>query len=262
MKLPYSWLREMVDGLPAPAEAAAILTMRGFEIEEWSSPGAAIQDILVAKILDLKPHPNADKLTLCDVTDGSRNYSIVCGASNMKAGDCVALAQIGTVLPGLQTRKTQIRGFTPRLLSTRELELGDDHAGIMILPRTRPGTAPGGFSGTERHGFRDQCHPQPAGRPLRPGHRPGTGRGLWPGIARAGSDRSGGRHGTGFYPRRRTRDGDLCPGTPPVIGVRVGPSPEWLVKRLKLRPPQRQQCRGRHNLVLMELGQPLRLRPG
>jgi len=264
MKLPYSWLREMVDGLPAPAEAAAILTMRGFEIEEWSSPGAAIQDILVAKILDLKPHPNADKLTLCDVTDGSRNYSIVCGASNMKAGDCVALAQIGTVLPGnFKLEKRKIRGIYSEgmLCSTRELELGDDHAGIMILPPDAPlGQRLVDFLGLNDTVFEINVTP----------NRPDALCAL--GIARELAAACGqalrGPEVTDpaaamepdFIPAVELRDGDLCPRyTARLIReVRVGPSPEWLVKRLEacgLRSVN--NVVDATNLVLMELGQPL-----
>ncbi|MFB3788734.1 MAG: phenylalanine--tRNA ligase subunit beta [bacterium] len=264
MKLPYSWLQEMVDGLPAPAEAAALLTMRGFEIEEFSSPGAAIQDILVAKILALKPHPNADKLTLCDVTDGSRNYAIVCGASNMKAGDCVALAQIGTVLPGnFKLEKRKIRGIYSEgmLCSTRELGLGDDHAGIMILPPDAPlGRRLVDFLGLNDTLFEINVTP----------NRPDALCAL--GIARELAAACGqalrGPEVTDpaadveldYVPSVELRDGDLCPRyTARVIrDVRVGSSPGWLVKRLEacgLRSVN--NVVDATNLVLMELGQPL-----
>ena len=82
MKISYSWLNELVEHLPDPMKLAEILTMRGFEVEEITSPGADIQDVVVGKILDCKQHPNADKLSLCQVTDGEQTYPIVCGAKN------------------------------------------------------------------------------------------------------------------------------------------------------------------------------------
>jgi len=264
MKLPYSWLQELVVGLPAPEETAAILTMRGFEIEDMVSPGAAIQEILVAKILALNPHPNADKLTLCDVTDGSRNYAIVCGASNMKAGDCVALAQIGTVLPGnFKLERRKIRGIYSEgmLCSTRELGLGDDHSGIMILPPDAPlGRRLVDYLGLNDTIFEINVTP----------NRPDALCAL--GIAREMAAACGGTLrgpdisepaaavDSDYIPSVDLRDGDLCPRyTARVIrDVRVGPSPEWLVKRLEacgLRGVN--NVVDATNLVLMELGQPL-----
>src|SRR5690606_40122939 len=96
----YTWLNELVEHLPAPMKLAEILTMRGFEVEEITSPGADIQDVVVGKILDCKQHPNADKLSLCQVTDEEQTYPIVCGAKNMKTGDHVALACMGSILQG------------------------------------------------------------------------------------------------------------------------------------------------------------------
>lgn len=136
MKISYSWLNELVEHLPDPMKLAEILTMRGFEVEEITSPGADIQDVVVGKILDCKQHPNADKLSLCQVTDGEQTYPIVCGAKNMKTGDHVALARVGSILPGsfkIEARKLRGETSMGMLCSSRELGLGDDHSGIIIL---------------------------------------------------------------------------------------------------------------------------------
>ncbi|MDX9753292.1 MAG: phenylalanine--tRNA ligase subunit beta [bacterium] len=141
MKIPYSWLAELVEQIPSPAQLAEILTMLGFEVEEIASPGEAIKDVVIGKILQKDPHPDADKLSFCQVTDGETTYPIVCGASNMVAGDHVALARLGTVLPGdFKIEKRKIRGVESQgmMCSTRELGLDDEHGGIMILDRNTP----------------------------------------------------------------------------------------------------------------------------
>ena len=90
-----SWLKEYVDFDMSPEELAHSLTMGGLEVEAVEYMGKGLENIVTAQILDIRPHPDASKLVLCDVTDGERNYDIVCGATNMKAGDKVALAKIG-----------------------------------------------------------------------------------------------------------------------------------------------------------------------
>lgn len=96
-----------------------------------------MDDVVVARILDMGPHPNADKLSLCRVTDGKTEYRVVCGATNMKAGDAVALARAGAALPtGMQIQKAKIRGQVSEgmLCSEQELGLAEESPGIMILP--------------------------------------------------------------------------------------------------------------------------------
>jgi len=264
MKLPYSWLKELVDGLPVPDKAAEILTMIGFEVEEMSSPGDAIKDVVVGKILDMAPHPNADKLTLCNVTDGTSEHSIICGAKNMKAGDCIALARIGVVLPGnFKIEKRKLRGVKSEgmLCSSRELELGDDHSGIMILPEDTPlGTPLIDVIGLNEVVFEIDVTPNRSdalsalgiARELAAAcncklNPPDTSP-LPPDIEE------------GFEPSITLEDEELCPRYTGLVlkDVKVGPSPEWLKNRLE-------SCGVRSinnvvdctNLVLFELGQPL-----
>jgi len=140
-----SWLKEYVDFDMSPEELAHSLTMGGLEVEAVECMGKGLENIVTAQILDIRPHPDASKLVLCDVTDGERNYDIVCGATNMKAGDKVALAKIGAKLPpgpkfpeGLKIKKAKIRGEVSEgmLCAENEIGLGEESDGIMILPET------------------------------------------------------------------------------------------------------------------------------
>ncbi len=143
MIITVNWLREYVDFGITPEELADKLTMAGLEVEAVEYRGRGLENVVVALILELKPHPDATKLSLCEVTDGEKNYPIVCGASNMKPGDKVALAKIGTNLPpgpkfpeGMTIKKAKIRGEVSEgmLCAENELGIGVESDGIMILP--------------------------------------------------------------------------------------------------------------------------------
>ncbi|MBI3392263.1 MAG: hypothetical protein HY039_03645 [Nitrospirae bacterium] len=92
MRLSLNWLREFVDITVSPEELAHRLTMAGFEVEGIHRMGEGIGDVVVAEILSVRRHPNADKLSLCEVSDGSARFAVVCGASNVRAGAKGALA--------------------------------------------------------------------------------------------------------------------------------------------------------------------------
>jgi phenylalanyl-tRNA synthetase beta chain len=143
LKIPYSWLKEFIDTRLTPAEAQEALTMAGVEVSSCRFLGEGLDSVVTARILEMRQHPNADRLSLCKVTDGSAEYGIVCGARNMKAGDAVALAKLGARLPnGVEIKKAKIRGQASEgmLCSEQELRLADASAGIMILPEdTVPG---------------------------------------------------------------------------------------------------------------------------
>jgi len=143
MKVSLNWLREYVDCPIGAAALADRLTMAGLEVEPVTQISPPVGGIVAGRILRVERHPNADRLSLCVVTDGAREYRIVCGAKNMKAGDCAPLAKPGVILPGgLRIGEAAIRGIVSEgmLCSERELELGEEAEGIMILP---PETVPG-----------------------------------------------------------------------------------------------------------------------
>jgi len=132
----YNWLKEYVSFEASPEELAHCLTMAGLEVSSLSCIGEEFEPIRVARIEEISPHPNADKLSLCQVFDGKKVLSIVCGAHNMKAGDAVALAPVGATLPnGVKIKASKIRGvFSEGMLcSEEELKLEEKSSGIMIL---------------------------------------------------------------------------------------------------------------------------------
>ncbi|OGS34475.1 MAG: phenylalanine--tRNA ligase subunit beta [Elusimicrobia bacterium RIFOXYC2_FULL_34_12] len=142
MRIPISWIRDFVDIDTDSKELSYKLTMSGIETHSVKSVSVD-KNVVVAKILSIEKHPNADKLSICEVTDGQNNYKIVCGAKNIKAGDIVPLAKIGAKLPKIEIKKANLRGVESQgmLCSETELDIGEDSAGIFILPEdTKLGT--------------------------------------------------------------------------------------------------------------------------
>ena len=138
MKLPVSWLADYVDFDLSPEELAEKLTSSGTEVESIDVVGGDYEGIVVGEVLRIDPHPSADRLQLCLVSDGSRELPVVCGASNFEIGDKAPFAGVGVELPGgMKIRKARIRGEESEgmLCAEDELGLSDDHAGIMLLPR-------------------------------------------------------------------------------------------------------------------------------
>ena len=146
MKFSVNWLREFVD-LPKNAkEIAELLTGAGVETENIETRGAKIDKVIVAQITASSRHPNADRLTVCEVDDASgTKRQIVCGATNYKVGDKVPLALPGAKLPnGLEIKKSKLRGVESEgmLCSPRELGLGEDASGLLILSQEAKVGAP------------------------------------------------------------------------------------------------------------------------
>lgn len=142
MLFPESWLRSYVNPGIGTEELAHRLTMAGLEVEETESVAPAFSGVVVAHIVDVQPHPNADRLRVCQVDDGSgTNLQIVCGAPNAATGLKVPLARVGAELPGgMKIGPVKMRGVESRgmLCSARELGLSQDHAGLLELPADAP----------------------------------------------------------------------------------------------------------------------------
>lgn len=138
MKVLLSWLREFAPIEGSADEVAAQLTALGMELESVAEVGRGLDGIVVAKVLAVREHPDADRIRLVDVDPGDgSSLQIACGASNMAPGDLVPLATVGTVMPdGMEISARRMRGEMSNgmLCSARELQLGDDHSGILILP--------------------------------------------------------------------------------------------------------------------------------
>ncbi|MEY2480704.1 MAG: phenylalanyl-tRNA synthetase beta chain [Verrucomicrobiota bacterium] len=137
MKFSLNWLREFVDLPDKIDNLAELLTLAGVEIEGIETRGANFDKVVVAQITASSRHPDADRLTVCEVDDGSgTKRQIVCGATNYKVGDKVPLALPGAKLPnGLEIRKSKLRGVESEgmLCSGKELGLGEDASGLLIL---------------------------------------------------------------------------------------------------------------------------------
>src|SRR5437762_5261595 len=137
MKFSVNWLREFVDLPENPEEIADLLTRAGVETQNIETRGARIDKVIVSQITASSRHPNADRLTVCEVDDGSgTKRQIVCGATNYKVGDKVPLALPQAKLPnGLEIRKSKLRGVESEgmLCSPIELGLSEDASGLLIL---------------------------------------------------------------------------------------------------------------------------------
>ncbi|MEA3465984.1 MAG: phenylalanine--tRNA ligase subunit beta [Thermodesulfobacteriota bacterium] len=137
MIVTYNWLKEFVDFDLSADQLSHQLTMAGLEVDFMEMLGAGLDSVIVAQLDSVEPHPDADRLTLCQVNTGMEVIPVVCGATNHKSGDLIALAQVGTVLPGnFKIKKSKIRGAVSQgmLCSETELGLAEESAGIMILP--------------------------------------------------------------------------------------------------------------------------------
>jgi phenylalanyl-tRNA synthetase beta chain len=137
MKVPLSWLKEYVDLDLSPKEVASLLTFSGTEVEGIETIGGDFAGIVVGEILSVDKHPNADRLTVCQVNSGTETLTVVCGAPNAAVGLKVPLAPVGVTLPnGTKIRKAKVRGVESlgMLCAEDELGLSEDHSGLMILP--------------------------------------------------------------------------------------------------------------------------------
>lgn len=143
MRVPLSWLADHVDltGVPAAALADKLISA-GLEVEHVTEVGADIAGVLTARVLDVRAHPEADRLHVITIDTGNPDpRQVVAGASNMRPGDIVAWAQPGAKLPGgIEIGRRKLRGTWSdgMLASARELGVYDDHTGILILPPDTP----------------------------------------------------------------------------------------------------------------------------
>ena len=140
MRFNLRWLKDYLKTDASWDQLLDAITMAGHEVEEAIDLGMGAEPIIVGRILEKGQHPDADKLSLC-VVEGAKGerHQIVCGAQNIAVGQHVPLALVGATLPnGIKLKKTKIRGVESQgmMCSARELGVGDDHAGIWIMPAT------------------------------------------------------------------------------------------------------------------------------
>ena len=137
MKISYNWLKEFVEINISPEKLAGVLTMRSFEVENIIHQGEGLDNVMVGEILEIKKHPDADKLNLVKVDVGENKIlEVVCGAPNVEIKQKVAVALVGTeLLNGMKIEKRKVRGIEScgMICAEDELGLGEDHEGIMVL---------------------------------------------------------------------------------------------------------------------------------
>jgi len=141
MKIQHSWLMDFIGAPLSVEELAAKLTRLGFNIEGIKKTGASFSGVVAGQILTIEKHPNADKLSLCEVDDGSAVTKVVCGAKNIAVGQKIPFARVGAVLSGETLKKARIRGVESEgmICSAGELGLeGYDNSGILVLPENVP----------------------------------------------------------------------------------------------------------------------------
>lgn len=248
MKFTLSWLKDHLETDATLDEIVERLTMTGLEVESVDDR-AVFRPFVIARVLTAERHPDADKLRVLTVdggpdVNGGKPLQIVCGAPNARAGLVGALALPGTYVPGIDVTLGvgKIRGVESHgmMCSERELEISDEHNGIIDLPQD----APVGTSFAEYAGLADPV----IEINLTPNRPDATGvYGIARDLAASGLGRLKGGDvaavaGKGACPVKvRIEAPDLCPGFALrlVRGVRNGPSPKWLQQRLKaigLRP--------------------------
>lgn len=139
MKYSYNWLRELSGTRKTPQELADFLTMRAFEVESVEEVGFDTDNVVVGEVAELAKHPNADRLRVAQVNIGDKTLQIVCGAPNIEQGQKVPVALVGAKLPGnFEIKQSTIRDVLSdgMICSLKELDLGESHDGIMVLPES------------------------------------------------------------------------------------------------------------------------------
>lgn len=260
MNVVLSWLRDYCDWSWTTEELVEKLTMAGVEVENVEQRGVAGENFRAAKVVSFEKHPNADRLRLCQVDDGSGTRQIVCGASNFKAGDIVPLALPGAVMPaGFEIKKSKLRGETSEgmMCAGEELGLSGPGDGLLILdPAIEPGTRIDEI-------FAPEVVLEIEVTPNRPDLL------SYRGLARELIALGAVARPLPFRERKSPAIHDLsvviedenaCPRytASRVAGVKVGESPDWMKTRLEaqgLRPIN--VVVDITNYVLMETGQPL-----
>jgi len=265
MNVTLNWLKNYIDFELSASELADRLTMLGIEVESVKHPGAELEGVVVGCVNTIKPHPNADKLVLCQVDIGkTEELQIVCGAPNVREGMHAPVATIGATLPiGLTIKRAKLRGETSHgmLCSEKELALSEDAAGLMELSTDIPvGTSLPTALGLDDTVFELEITPN---RPdclsligVAREIRAETGNPLKLPHIDFNEDETDIREITSVT----IEAPDLCPryAARVIRGVKVGQSPAWLQQRLEsVGIGVINNIVDITNFVLMEYGQPL-----
>ena len=263
MRISIDWLKEFVSIKEDPADLADMLSMLGLEAEPVHD-FSVLSGVVIGKVATAKKHPNADRLQLCTVNDGTTTVNVVCGAPNVAAGQTVPFAQVGAELPGgFKISKAIIRGEESRgmICSERELGISDEHEGIMVLPdKLKAGTAINAYLGEVYDALDLDITPN---RPDGFSHY---------GVAREIALKTGRKLKELFIKKVTKKADDIhdiatvkiankndCPRYMGAVleNVSVGSSPDWMVGRLKAAGQRSiNNIVDISNYVLLEMGHP------
>jgi len=268
MKISLKWLNDYVqvdDYFSKPAELAGLLTSAGLEVEEIEDQGRAYRNVVVGHILEKAQHPNADRLSLCQVTTGTGVvHQIVCGAQNHKQGDRVVVALPGAVLPGnFEIKQSKIRGVDSggMLCSEKELGLKPESEGILILPADAEIGKPfAEYSGRQDVILDIKVTPNRADCLSHLGLAREIGALLGRSCELRVESLIESEMSTQKLLRLEVKDTQACPRYcgRAVRGVKVGPSPDWLRQRLEsVGLKSINNIVDVTNYVMFETGQPL-----
>jgi len=262
MKFTLGWLKEHLETDASLDDIVLALTRVGLEVERLEHPGAALAAFRVARVLSAARHPQADKLQVLSVDAGDGPMQVVCGAPNARAGLVGVFGPPGAFVPGsgFELKVAEIRGVTSNgmMCSAKELELGEDHDGIIELP----GDAPIGTPYPDYAGLTDPV----IDVSVTPNKQDCMGvRGIARDLAAAGMGRLRppapvSLSVSGAGPVIATEDPDGCPAFYGQIvrGVTNGPAPEWLQRRLKaIGQKPISALVDITNYVMFDLGRPL-----
>lgn len=264
MKVTYNWLKELVDFDLAPSDLADMLTMLGLEVEGMQEVGAGLDEVVVARVVEKQQHPNADKLSLCKVNNGSEIITVVCGAQNFVQGDTVALAQVGSVLPGdFKIKRSKIRGEEScgMLCSEKELALAEESDGIMVLsPELALGTPLFEALGIKDTVFEIGITPNRSDCLSLIGVSREIAAKLGKKLKSLDTNPIENDRPASSHVAVDIKDPSLCPryAARYLSGCKIAPSPAWLANRLKLVGIRSiNNVVDITNLVMLELGHPL-----
>ncbi|MBU2529850.1 MAG: phenylalanine--tRNA ligase subunit beta, partial [Elusimicrobia bacterium] len=141
MKILYSWLMDFIDADLSAQDIAEKFIRIGFALEDIKTIGASFKGVITGEILEIEKHPNADRLSLCQVNAGENNFKVVCGAQNIEVGQKITFAPVGAELGGEKLKKAKIRGVESSGMICSAKELGvdaPDNGGILVLPKDTP----------------------------------------------------------------------------------------------------------------------------
>lgn len=266
MKVSLKWLSEYIDLSDISVdEAAEIITKAGLEVDEIIDNRKVFKNFVVGYVKEKKKHPNADKLSLCVVNDGNEDFNVVCGAPNVDAGQKIAFAKVGAIIPNgqFEIKKAKIRGEVSlgMICSESELGISDNHDGIIVLdPSLKEGTDLAKALGLDDVTFEIDLTPNRADALSHIGIARDLAASLNRQFKLPHFQLNEIEDESSSFAKVSIEDAEGCPRYigKVVRDVKVQESPEWLKKKLTsigLRPIN--NVVDVTNFVLYEIGQPL-----